>query len=703
MASSPPSPPHSPEERIAELFRRADHEVQQTVGLEPGTIDWFATPRSGFVRPRTYFRALAVCPDDIRAILDGLEAARTARGADRAMVVVMTGALPSGYAPDLHHRTTNVFTLRRWLLEVSGVAEQVRGIAQSYASRGGHRAYMPRRGRLSSGDEVQVEPYLDAWVERAGRPTLLVKGAALGGKASVITQTVCRAALRFEQEPEAATPLVDVSRYDVMPILLEVAFDEGFAVPTVSRWVDGGATRGDVRWPALSAAYRGDDEFAPDDGALVLELLPPPSDEVGLWLRERLGADELADVFDRARLRHPSFRSLSDALPNAGFLLAAIRSQSTKGATASLDQWLASVVIEYMKPLAGRIDRLTGPADRLTMPALEDRALYEFALGVPIQYEWFKPEVGGVPKPVRTWFDPHAYRFRNNLLRDYFLARKVAREAEAGNVEIFLRYQFPPSVFLFLTNLAPELSAKVAEGTFTRLEEKMQEEVERKLHLTFAHLLNRPVGMIRAHLNEVREAIGKEKAAELARPFAKIEAEIDYINNLAERTRLWQSKPEEAVEPIPLRPLVEEVARSLQGQHPAVALFVEVAPEVQVRAMRGALRDLLQCLLENAFHAAPNERPTAPPSVAVRARAVGDILRIEIRDTGAGVPSEDRERIFEPLVTTKKGGTGKPRGTGYGLPIARRFAEYMGGRVGLDAECEETCFFVDLVPWRENA
>ncbi|WP_436606566.1 sensor histidine kinase [Sorangium sp. So ce1036] len=58
--------------------------------------------------------------------------------------------------------------------------------------------------------------------------------------------------------------------------------------------------------------------------------------------------------------------------------------------------------------------------------------------------------------------------------------------------------------------------------------------------------------------------------------------------------------------------------------------------------------------------------------------------------------------MFEPLVTTKRGGAGKPRGTGLGLSIARRYAEHMHGQVGLDETAPETCFYVDLVAWREG-
>ncbi len=53
--------------------------------------------------------------------------------------------------------------------------------------------------------------------------------------------------------------------------------------------------------------------------------------------------------------------------------------------------------------------------------------------------------------------------------------------------------------------------------------------------------------------------------------------------------------------------------------------------------------------------------------IRVRTRCEADQVRIDIADTGAGIPEEIQERIFEPFFTTKEVG----RGTGQGLPIAR--------------------------------
>jgi signal transduction histidine kinase len=71
--------------------------------------------------------------------------------------------------------------------------------------------------------------------------------------------------------------------------------------------------------------------------------------------------------------------------------------------------------------------------------------------------------------------------------------------------------------------------------------------------------------------------------------------------------------------------------------------------------------------------------------IAVTLRREGDALRVAVSDNGPGVRPEDREIIFDKF---RQGGgdtlTGKPQGTGLGLPISRRIVSHFGGRLWLE-------------------
>ncbi|HTX74157.1 MAG TPA: ATP-binding protein [Rectinemataceae bacterium] len=74
------------------------------------------------------------------------------------------------------------------------------------------------------------------------------------------------------------------------------------------------------------------------------------------------------------------------------------------------------------------------------------------------------------------------------------------------------------------------------------------------------------------------------------------------------------------------------------------------------------------------------------------AAASGMMVRVEIRDTGSGVPPELADHIFEPFVTSKRPG----EGTGLGLDMTRRTVESAGGRIFFSSRPGDTLFTVLL-------
>ncbi|MDL1862671.1 GHKL domain-containing protein, partial [Betaproteobacteria bacterium PRO7] len=110
---------------------------------------------------------------------------------------------------------------------------------------------------------------------------------------------------------------------------------------------------------------------------------------------------------------------------------------------------------------------------------------------------------------------------------------------------------------------------------------------------------------------------------------------------------------------------------------PAVAV-----DRVQIGAVLGNL-------LANAIEAVVAAPP--PRAIEVRALRSGDgLVRIEVEDSGPGVALEVRDRLFQPMATSK------PGGMGLGLAMARTIAQRHGGSLWLDATRSRTTFCLEL-------
>ncbi len=132
-------------------------------------------------------------------------------------------------------------------------------------------------------------------------------------------------------------------------------------------------------------------------------------------------------------------------------------------------------------------------------------------------------------------------------------------------------------------------------------------------------------------------------------------------------------------QPVPLRGLIEETIANLQPQLEARHVTVKVdAQDVTVQAVPDEMKTLVQNLLDNAVK---YNRDGGSVSVLLQRQAGG--LRLEVADTGIGIPYEDQPRIFERFYRVDKGRSRKVGGTGLGLSIVKHVVAKYGGEISL--------------------
>jgi len=142
--------------------------------------------------------------------------------------------------------------------------------------------------------------------------------------------------------------------------------------------------------------------------------------------------------------------------------------------------------------------------------------------------------------------------------------------------------------------------------------------------------------------------------------------------------------------------LVSQTARAYRtlAADRDVAIVAECAEDLRVDGDEDLLQRMIGNLLENAI------RHTAHGTeVRVRCLVDGRRARIEVRDRGAGVPVESRQRIFERFYRADPARTpSNGSGAGLGLPIARWIAEVHSGALWLDQTGPDGSLFVATLP-----
>jgi two-component system sensor histidine kinase PilS (NtrC family) len=186
-----------------------------------------------------------------------------------------------------------------------------------------------------------------------------------------------------------------------------------------------------------------------------------------------------------------------------------------------------------------------------------------------------------------------------------------------------------------------------------------------------AHEVKNPLAGIRGAIQVIATRLPKDDAN--APVLKEIVARIDALDQMMKDLLLFSRPPVPNRAPTDLVPLVTTTA-SLLSQDPALRdVDVQIeggAPPVPADA--DMLRIVFQNLLINSAHAMHGKG-----RIRVAVETVDSNCQIAFTDGGPGIPTEVREKIFTPFFTTKS------RGSGLGLPTAKRLIEAHNGQIAV--------------------
>jgi PAS domain S-box-containing protein len=114
--------------------------------------------------------------------------------------------------------------------------------------------------------------------------------------------------------------------------------------------------------------------------------------------------------------------------------------------------------------------------------------------------------------------------------------------------------------------------------------------------------------------------------------------------------------------------------------------------DLTVTADETRFKQVLMNLLGNAIKFTPEKG-----FIQLDAHAQGDFVRIDVRDSGPGIPPGEEQRIFEAFYRTQQWGN-TVEGSGLGLAITRRLVELQGGQISVETRPNEGCCFSFTLP-----
>jgi PAS domain S-box-containing protein len=187
-----------------------------------------------------------------------------------------------------------------------------------------------------------------------------------------------------------------------------------------------------------------------------------------------------------------------------------------------------------------------------------------------------------------------------------------------------------------------------------------------------AHEVKNPIAGIRGALQVISSRMppGQRDRAVMGDVIAR----LDGLNSVVEDLLVFARPRELRLEPVDVTALLGETIDLIRRDPAFSAIEMRIDGDgclVRVDPMQMQL--VFQNVLINAAQAMNGHG-----AIAVATAPAGGLCRIAIADAGPGMPAEVRDRAFEPFFTTKN------RGTGLGLPLAKRIVDAHGGQIQID-------------------
>ncbi|MDH4204660.1 MAG: response regulator [Desulfobacteraceae bacterium] len=243
---------------------------------------------------------------------------------------------------------------------------------------------------------------------------------------------------------------------------------------------------------------------------------------------------------------------------------------------------------------------------------------------------------------------------------------------------------------------------KLKEAEFRKYMEEQMMTTERLASLGtlaagVAHEINNPLAIINESAGWLKLILSKEEMAGIPRKkdfekaLNKIEKGVERAKRITCQLLGFAKKDDSVFAEVDLVELVEEAIHLVKREaaNKDIQIVSEIDPDTgTIWSDAYQFRQVLINLLTNAIYA------TAKGGrITIILEAVGDNVKLTVRDNGQGIPKENMKKIFEPFFSTKP----PSEGTGLGLFVTRGIVEKLCGTIEVESRLGDgTSFYVNL-------
>lgn len=213
-----------------------------------------------------------------------------------------------------------------------------------------------------------------------------------------------------------------------------------------------------------------------------------------------------------------------------------------------------------------------------------------------------------------------------------------------------------------------------------KLQQAEKSAVVGRLASAIAHEIRNPLNYINLTLDHLRakfmpaEEIKQEQFAKLT---SQLKTEVERINHLVSEFLRYSRPLKLELVPTNLPNVIDGSLQIVEGQAEEQRIEInlfETKKDLKILADGEILRSVFNNLFLNAVQAMPNGG-----KLEINVFTREDLVKIEVKDTGEGIPTENLTKVFEPYFSTKE------TGTGLGLAIVKRIVDEHNGIIEVES------------------